>query len=82
MALPTVMVLPMLIVVAAGIYYIYNEIIQYMSKSMVKNKVVVITDAVSGVGSGEDFIFLFVIQSQFKWGFKHSLRRMSNVLTV
>ncbi|XP_029620639.1 dehydrogenase/reductase (SDR family) member 7Cb [Salmo trutta] len=51
MALPTVMVLPMLIVVAAGIYYIYNEIIQYMSKSMVKNKVVVITDAVSGVGS-------------------------------
>ncbi|KAJ7987896.1 hypothetical protein DPEC_G00331340 [Dallia pectoralis] len=51
MALPSVMVLPMLIVVAAGIYYIYNEILQYMSKSTVKNKVVVITDAVSGVGS-------------------------------
>ncbi|XP_010863751.1 dehydrogenase/reductase (SDR family) member 7Cb [Esox lucius] len=51
MALPSVMVLPMLIVVAAGIYYIYNEILQYMSMSTVKNKVVVITDAVSGVGS-------------------------------
>ncbi|KAM6951469.1 dehydrogenase/reductase (SDR family) member 7Cb [Aplochiton taeniatus] len=51
MAVPSVLVLPMLIVVAAGIYYIYNEILQYMSKSMVRNKVVAITDAVSGVGS-------------------------------
>ncbi|XP_041671132.1 dehydrogenase/reductase (SDR family) member 7Cb [Cheilinus undulatus] len=51
MALPSVMVLPMLVVMAAGIYYIYNEVIQFMSKSLVKNKVVVITDAVSGVGT-------------------------------
>ncbi|KAL0984020.1 hypothetical protein UPYG_G00135970 [Umbra pygmaea] len=51
MALPSVMMLPTLIVLAAGIYYIYNEILQYLSKSTVKNKVVVITDAVSGVGT-------------------------------
>ncbi|TWW81647.1 Dehydrogenase/reductase SDR family member 7C-A [Takifugu flavidus] len=51
MALPFVMVLPLLIVVSAGVYYIYNEIILFMSKSLVRNKVVVITDAVSGVGT-------------------------------
>ncbi|XP_060883670.1 dehydrogenase/reductase (SDR family) member 7Cb [Labrus mixtus] len=51
MTLPSVAVLPLLIVVAAGVYYIYNEVIRYMSKSLVKNKVVVITDAVSGVGT-------------------------------
>ncbi|KAL2077993.1 hypothetical protein ACEWY4_025678 [Coilia grayii] len=51
MGLPSVMVLPMLVVVAAGIYYVYNEVIRFMSKSVVRNKVVVITDAVSGMGS-------------------------------
>uniref|UniRef100_H3CN22 Dehydrogenase/reductase (SDR family) member 7Cb n=2 Tax=Tetraodon nigroviridis TaxID=99883 RepID=H3CN22_TETNG len=51
MALPFVMLLPLLIVVSAGVYYIYNEILLFMSKSLVRNKVVVITDAVSGVGT-------------------------------
>uniref|UniRef100_A0A1A8BWJ2 Dehydrogenase/reductase (SDR family) member 7C n=1 Tax=Nothobranchius kadleci TaxID=1051664 RepID=A0A1A8BWJ2_NOTKA len=51
MGLPSVMVLPLLTVVAAGVYYIYNEVIQFMSKSLVRNKVVVITDAVSRVGT-------------------------------
>ncbi|KAF6722371.1 Dehydrogenase/reductase SDR family member 7C-A [Oryzias melastigma] len=51
MGLPSVMVLPLLIVIAAGVYYIYNEVIHFMSKSLVRNKVVVITDAVSGVGT-------------------------------
>ncbi|XP_068423048.1 dehydrogenase/reductase (SDR family) member 7Cb [Clinocottus analis] len=51
MALPSVMLLPLLVVVAAGFYYIYNEVMQFMSKSSVRNKVVVITDAVSGVGT-------------------------------
>lgn len=45
------MVLPLLIVFAAGVYYIYNEIMQFMSKTLVRNKVVVITDAVSGAGA-------------------------------
>ncbi|KAK1794418.1 hypothetical protein P4O66_010741 [Electrophorus voltai] len=51
MGLPSVMVLPLLVVVFAGIYYVYNEVIQFMSKSIVRNKVVVITDAMSGMGS-------------------------------
>lgn len=52
MAVPSVMILPLLIVVFAGVYYVYNEVMRFMSKSMVQNKVVVITDAVSGMGSG------------------------------
>uniref|UniRef100_A0A3Q3XF89 Dehydrogenase/reductase (SDR family) member 7C n=1 Tax=Mola mola TaxID=94237 RepID=A0A3Q3XF89_MOLML len=51
MVFPSVMVLPLLIVMAAGLYYIYNKVMQFMSKSLVRNKVVVITDAVSGVGT-------------------------------
>uniref|UniRef100_A0A3P9MLD0 Dehydrogenase/reductase (SDR family) member 7Cb n=1 Tax=Oryzias latipes TaxID=8090 RepID=A0A3P9MLD0_ORYLA len=51
MGLPSVMVLPLLVVIAAGVYYIYKEVIHFMSKSLVRNKVVVITDAVSGVGT-------------------------------
>ncbi|XP_051968854.1 dehydrogenase/reductase SDR family member 7C-A-like isoform X1 [Xyrauchen texanus] len=51
MGLPSVMVLPLLIVVFAGVYYVYNKVMRFMSKSMVLNKVVVITDAISGMGS-------------------------------
>ncbi|MGH0153089.1 UNVERIFIED_CONTAM: hypothetical protein FKN15_023723 [Acipenser sinensis] len=45
-----VLVLPILVVIAAGEYYLYTEITRLMSKSAVWNKVVVITDAVSGMG--------------------------------
>ncbi|KAM9837219.1 dehydrogenase/reductase (SDR family) member 7Cb [Aulostomus maculatus] len=51
MDLPSVILLPLLVVVAAGVYYIYNEVMRFMSKSLVRNKVVVISDAVSGVGT-------------------------------
>uniref|UniRef100_A0A8C1VU66 Dehydrogenase/reductase (SDR family) member 7Cb n=1 Tax=Cyprinus carpio TaxID=7962 RepID=A0A8C1VU66_CYPCA len=44
------MVLPLLIVVFAGVYYVYSEVKRFMSESMVRNKVVVITDAVSRMG--------------------------------
>ncbi|XP_072312564.1 dehydrogenase/reductase (SDR family) member 7Cb [Eucyclogobius newberryi] len=49
--LPFMVLLPVLIVVAAGVYYVYNEFLLYMSNAQVRNKVVVLTDAVSGVGS-------------------------------
>ncbi|KAJ0016239.1 hypothetical protein NQD34_014529 [Periophthalmus magnuspinnatus] len=49
--LPFVVLLPVLIVVAAGVYYVYNEFLLFMSNAQVRNKVVVLTDAVSGVGS-------------------------------
>lgn len=63
MSLSSAIVLPLLIVVAAGVYYIYNEVMRFMSKSLVRNKVVVITDAVSGVGTGKwsNFLFSFSI---------------------
>ncbi|XP_040032439.1 dehydrogenase/reductase (SDR family) member 7Cb [Gasterosteus aculeatus] len=57
MALPSVMVLPLLVVVAAGLYYIYNEAMRLMSKSLVRNKVVVITDAVSRSGTESSHLF-------------------------
>lgn len=53
MDLPAALLLPLLIVFAAGVYYIYNEVMRFMSKSLVRNKVVVIADAVSGVGTGK-----------------------------
>ncbi|KAK1162190.1 dehydrogenase/reductase SDR family member 7C-like [Acipenser oxyrinchus oxyrinchus] len=50
MGFTAVLVLPILVVIAAGVYYLYTEITRLMSKSAVRNKVVVITDAVSGMG--------------------------------
>ncbi|XP_041072802.1 dehydrogenase/reductase (SDR family) member 7Cb [Carcharodon carcharias] len=44
------LILPLLLVGIAGIAYVYKRIMQLMSKSAVRNKVIVITDAISGLG--------------------------------
>ncbi|XP_068120290.1 dehydrogenase/reductase SDR family member 7C [Hyperolius riggenbachi] len=46
----TFMILPLIILGISGIIYIYREVVRLMSRSAVKNKVVVITDAISGLG--------------------------------
>lgn len=48
-----VLILPLLVVGVSGIVYIYRSVVQLMSKSAVRSKVVVITDALSGVGKGK-----------------------------
>lgn len=53
MGVLAVLILPLLVVGISGVVYIYRTIIQMMSKSAVRSKVVVITDALSGVGKGE-----------------------------
>ncbi|MBN3310785.1 dehydrogenase/reductase (SDR family) member 7Cb [Amia ocellicauda] len=50
MGMMSVLLFPVLVVLVAGMYYLYNEIAKFMTKSVVRNKVVVITDAVSGLG--------------------------------
>lgn len=55
--LPFVVLLPVIIVVTAGVYYVYNEFLLFMSNAQVRNKVVVLTDAVSGVGSELSVLF-------------------------
>ncbi|XP_069785568.1 dehydrogenase/reductase (SDR family) member 7Cb [Narcine bancroftii] len=50
MGAPALLILPVLVVGIAGIVYIYKRIMRLMSKSAVRNKVVVITDAISGLG--------------------------------
>ncbi|XP_069510568.1 dehydrogenase/reductase SDR family member 7C [Ambystoma mexicanum] len=44
------LILPLLLFGVSGIIYIYREVVRLMSKSAVRNKVVVITDAISGLG--------------------------------
>lgn len=48
-----VLILPLLVVGVSGLVYIYRTVVQLMSKSAVRSKVVVITDALSGVGKGK-----------------------------
>ncbi|XP_042310295.1 dehydrogenase/reductase SDR family member 7C [Sceloporus undulatus] len=50
MGILAVLILPLLVVVISGIVYIYRTVVQMMSKSAVRSKVVVITDALSGMG--------------------------------
>ncbi|KAM4716804.1 dehydrogenase/reductase SDR family member 7C-B isoform 2-T3 [Anableps anableps] len=46
----TILVVPCVVVLTAGFFYLYGAIVSLLSKTSVRNKVVVITDALSGVG--------------------------------
>lgn len=53
MGILAVLALPLLLFGISGIIYIYQTVRWLLSKSAVQNKVVVITDATSGLGKGE-----------------------------
>lgn len=46
----TVLLVPCVVVLTAGFFYLYGFVIGLLSKTSVRNKVVVITDALSGLG--------------------------------
>ncbi|XP_034751282.1 dehydrogenase/reductase SDR family member 7C-B-like isoform X2 [Etheostoma cragini] len=46
----TVLLVPCVVVLTAGFFYLYSVIMGLLSKTSVRNKVVVITDALSGLG--------------------------------
>ncbi|XP_074081205.1 dehydrogenase/reductase SDR family member 7C isoform X2 [Macrotis lagotis] len=50
MGITVVLMLPLLLLAISGILFIYQEVSRLWSKSAVQNKVVVITDAISGLG--------------------------------
>ncbi|XP_013912759.1 PREDICTED: dehydrogenase/reductase SDR family member 7C [Thamnophis sirtalis] len=50
MGIWAILFLPLLVVGFSGIVYIYRKVTQLMTKSAVRSKVVVVTDALSGVG--------------------------------
>ncbi|KAM9744906.1 dehydrogenase/reductase SDR family member 7C-B-like isoform 1-T1 [Menidia menidia] len=49
----TVLLVPCVVVLTAGFFYLYGAIVNLVSKTSVRNKVVVVTDALSGLGKGE-----------------------------
>uniref|UniRef100_A0A672YDW1 Dehydrogenase/reductase SDR family member 7C-B-like n=1 Tax=Sphaeramia orbicularis TaxID=375764 RepID=A0A672YDW1_9TELE len=46
----TVLLVPCVVVLTAGFFYIYGMVVSLLSKTSVRNKVVVLTDALSGLG--------------------------------
>lgn len=48
----TVLLVPCVVLLTAGFFYLYGVIMGLLSKKSVRNKVVVITDALSGLGKG------------------------------
>ena len=48
----TVLLVPCIVVLTAGFFYLYEFIVGLLSKTSVRNKVVVVTDALSGLGKG------------------------------
>ncbi|XP_055263026.1 dehydrogenase/reductase SDR family member 7C isoform X1 [Moschus berezovskii] len=50
MGVTAVLLLPLLLLGISGLLFIYQEVSRLWSKSVVQNKVVVITDAISGLG--------------------------------
>lgn len=55
----TVLLVPCVVVLTAGFFYLYDFIMGLLSKTSVRNKVVVVTDALSGLGKGNVHVFLF-----------------------
>ena len=53
MGVPAVLMLPLLLLGISGLLFIYQEASRLWSKSAAQNKVVVITDAISGLGKGK-----------------------------
>ena len=53
MGVTAVLMLPLLLLGISGLLFIYQEVSRLWSKSVVQNKVVVITDAISGLGKGK-----------------------------
>lgn len=53
MGIMAVLMLPLLLLGVSGLLFIYQEASRLWSKSAVQNKVVVITDALSGLGKGK-----------------------------
>lgn len=49
----TVLLVPCVVVLTAGFFYLYGAVIGLLSKTSVRNKVVVLTDALSGLGKGK-----------------------------
>ncbi|KAF2981436.1 hypothetical protein EK904_000642 [Melospiza melodia maxima] len=64
MGILSVLALPLLLLGISGIIYIYQSVRWLLSKSAVQNKVVVITDAISGLGKGELSHFFSVAQNR------------------
>lgn len=62
----TILVVPCVVVLTAGFFYLYGAIISLLSKTSVRNKVVVITDASSGLGKGEADINIPVFEDWLK----------------
>lgn len=48
----TVLLVPCVVLLTAGFFYLYGVIMGLLSKKSVRNKVVGITDALSGLGKG------------------------------
>jgi len=65
MGILAILALPLLLVGISGIIYIYQSVRWLLSKSAVQNKVVVITDATSGLGKGELSLF-FSVSEKFQ----------------
>lgn len=53
----TVLLVPCVVVLTAGFFHLYGVIMGLLSKTSVRNKVVVITDALSGLGRGNEGSF-------------------------
>ncbi|XP_062342496.1 dehydrogenase/reductase SDR family member 7C-B-like [Osmerus eperlanus] len=50
LSLTIILLVPLVVVVTAGVFYLYSVVLRLVSKVTVRNKVVVITDALSALG--------------------------------
>lgn len=51
LSLTTILLVPLVVVVTAGAFYLYSVLLRLLTKTTVRNKVVVITDSLSSLGT-------------------------------
>lgn len=66
----TILLVPCTVVLTAGCFYLYSFVLSLLTKMSVRNKVVVITDAVSGLGKGNTQIHCPRCESNTLFEFK------------
>lgn len=54
-----ILLVPVVVVVTAAVIFLHSLVLKFLSTATVRNKVVVITDALTGLGNGKSFVLIW-----------------------
>lgn len=61
-----ILLVPVVVVVTAVVIFLHHLVLKFLSTAMVRNKVVVITDALTGLGKGKSFVLILKTKLRYE----------------